>query len=220
MHICWLPIQWRIPLSLEAGYGKHTPSQKSKFLFGKSMYDSIGVKNCLARRGMLVNTSYPLCQTEVETITHALRDCNMARAIWYQLGIRVSNTSFFTQNLRDWLTTNGKSVQNHSLTSPPWNVLFLFAPEVGWMKLNTDGASNAFLGLAGGGGLIRDEAGRWVVGFTRKLGKVNSFLAELWAFRDGLLLCQQMNMITLIVELDAKVLVKALTNPSYSNTVV
>ena len=169
---------------------------------------------------MLVNTSYPLCQTEVETITHALRDCNMARAIWYQLGIRVSNTSFFTQNLRDWLTTNGKSVQNHSLTSPPWNVLFLFAPEVGWMKLNTDGASNAFLGLAGGRGLIRDEAGRWVVGFTRKLGKVNNFLAELWAFRDGLLLCQQMNMITLIVELDAKVLVKALTNPSYSNTVV
>ena len=88
------------------------------------------------------------------------------------------------------------------------------------MKLNKDGASNAFLGLAGGGGLIRDEAGRWVVGFTRKLGKVNSFLAELWAFRDGLLLCQQMNMITLIVELDAKALVKALTNPSYSNTVV
>ena len=88
------------------------------------------------------------------------------------------------------------------------------------MKLNTDGASNAFLGLASGGGLIRDEAGRWVVGFTRKLGKVNSFLAELWAFRDGLLLCQQMNMIALIVELDAKALVEALTNPSYSNTVV
>ena len=47
------------------------------------------------------------------------------------------------------------------------------------MKLNTNGASNALLGLAGGGGLIRDEAGVWVAGFTRKLGKVNSFCAEL-----------------------------------------
>ena len=76
------------------------------------------------------------------------------------------------------------------------------------------------LGLAGGGGLIRDEAGVWVAGFTRKLGKVNSFCAELWALRDGLLLCQQMNITALIVELDAKALVEALTNPSYSNTVV
>ncbi|KAL0007450.1 hypothetical protein SO802_008952 [Lithocarpus litseifolius] len=88
------------------------------------------------------------------------------------------------------------------------------------MKLNIDGASNAVLGLAGGGGLIRDEAGRWVVGFSRKLGKVNSFLAELWALRDGLLLCHQMNTTALIVEVDAKVVVEALTNPSYSNTIV
>ena len=49
---------------------------------------------------------------------------------------------------------------------------------------------------------------------------MNSFCAELWALRDGLLLCQQMNMSALIVELDAKALVEALTNPSYSNTIV
>lgn len=30
-------------------------------------------------------------------------------------------------------------------------------PEIGWIKLSTDGALNALLGLAGGGGLIRDE---------------------------------------------------------------
>ncbi|KAK9995287.1 hypothetical protein SO802_019973 [Lithocarpus litseifolius] len=93
-------------------------------------------------------------------------------------------------------------------------------PEVCWMKLNTDGALNSLLGLAGGGGLIRDDAGRWVAGFARKIGKINSFLAELLALRDGLFLCQQMNVTTLVIELDGKGLVDAFTNPSYSNAVV
>ena len=53
-------------------------------------------------------TICPLCQTEVVTITHALRDCNMVRAIWHQLGICASNSTFFTQNLKDRPTTNGK----------------------------------------------------------------------------------------------------------------
>lgn len=239
------------------------------------MHDSIGVKSYLARRGMIVDTTCPLCQTEVETITHALRDCSMAKAVWHQLGIRALNSTFFTQNLKDWLDTNGRGVQVHNPFNLPWNVLFLFAfwgiwrqrnnyvfnhrssnpnlvrdivaqasefflcadqsrsnrckcirkirwekPEVGWMKLNTNGASDSLLGLVGGGGLIRDEDGRWVAGFARKIGKANSFLVELWAFRDGLVLCQQMSVPTLDIELDAKALVEAFTNPGYSNSVV
>ena len=93
-------------------------------------------------------------------------------------------------------------------------------PDPGWMKLNTDGASNSLLGIAGGGGLLRDDAGKWVVGFARKIGKADSFLAELWALRDGLLLCQQMNLTAIIIELDAKTIVDALTNPTYSNSIV
>lgn len=221
-----------------------------------------------------MDTICPLCQSEEETIIHALRDCNKVKAVWHQLGVRVSNSTFFTQNLMDWLTTNGKWVQNKNSTSLPWNVVFLFAvwgiwrqrnnyvfkrrssnpklakdivaqasefflcadqaksiscksikkirwekPEVGWMKLNTDGASNPLLGSAGGGGLIRDEDGKWVAGFARKIGKVDSFLAELWALRDGLILCHHMNVAAVVIELDAKALVDAFTNPSYSNTV-
>lgn len=48
--------------------------------------------------------------------------------------------------------------------------------EPGWLKLNTDGSSNATLGTAARGGLIRDEIGNWLVGFT--MGRVNSFTAE------------------------------------------
>jgi len=43
------------------------------------------------------------------------------------------------------------------------------------------------LGLAGGGGVVKDDQGNWVIGCARKIGPVSSFLAELWALRDGAL---------------------------------
>ena len=48
-------------------------------------------------------------------------------------------------------------------------------------KLNTYGSFDDLFGNAGGGGLIRDEQEQWVAGFTRKIGKTNSFMAEAWA---------------------------------------
>ena len=87
-------------------------------------------------------------------------------------------------------------------------------------KLNTDGSWNATLGMAAGEGLIRDGLGNWVRGFSRKMGSMNSFTVEVWALRDGLMLCHQMKLPTIEVELDAKALVDALSNPSYSNSVV
>lgn len=60
-------------------------------------------------------------------------------------------------------------------------------PNTGWMKLNMDGSSIGNLGMAGGGGVIRDEEGNWVIGYARKIGSANSFQAELWALRDVLL---------------------------------
>ena len=44
-----------------------------------------------------------------------------------------------------------------------------------------------------GGGLVRDEHGNWVAGFTRHIGTTNIFAAELWGLRDGLLLCRSLN---------------------------
>ena len=38
--------------------------------------------------------------------------------------------------------------------------------------------------------------------------------------RDGLLLCNQLNLNAITVKLDAKALVDALKNPSYANTIV
>lgn len=66
-------------------------------------------------------------------------------------------------------------------------------PRSGWRKLNTDGSSLGNPGLVGGGGVIRDEIGNWVAGFSRRIGVTSSFEAELWALRDGLTICVDKN---------------------------
>ena len=87
------------------------------------------------------------------------------------------------------------------------------------MKLNTDGSSIGSLGLAGGGGVLRDEGGKWVIGYARKIGTANSLLAELWALRDGLSLCLQAHVQAVVIEMDAKVIVDAFSFQSNSNVI-
>ena len=43
-------------------------------------------------------------------------------------------------------------------------------PPIGWTKLNTNEASLDNSGVAGCGGIVRDERGNWVAGFARRIG--------------------------------------------------
>ena len=52
-------------------------------------------------------------------------------------------------------------------------------PPQGWMKLNTDGSVNGNPSLAGCGGMIRDDSGQWIVGFSKCINITSSFAAEL-----------------------------------------
>ena len=58
------------------------------------------------------------------------------------------------------------------------------------------------LGIAGGGGILRDETGAWLLGFSRIIGITSSFMAELWAVRDGLSLCILRNSQVVEIEMD------------------
>ena len=93
-------------------------------------------------------------------------------------------------------------------------------PRAGWITLNPNGSVASNLGPAGGGGLVRDENGDWVMGFARRIGNTSSYLAELWALRDGLQLCLQINAQSVVIELDAKAIVDAFNSPSSSNSIV
>lgn len=61
-----------------------------------------------------------------------------------------------------------------------------------WLKLNTDGSVEGGSGIACYGGVIRDANGQWVRGFSRRISVTNTFAAELWGLREGLMLCRSL----------------------------
>ena len=58
--------------------------------------------------------------------------------------------------------------------------------QMGWVKLNTDGAWKGVGTLARCGDLLRDSDGRWIKGYTKKIGSCDVFHAELWGIYLGL----------------------------------
>ena len=83
-------------------------------------------------------------------------------------------------------------------------------PQEGWMKLNTDESFTGNLGLVGCGGILRDNHGKQISRFSKHIKTTNSFVAELWGLRDRLMLCSDLNILSLVVELDAKAIVDVL----------
>ena len=45
--------------------------------------------------------------------------------------------------------------------------------------MNPHGSSFGNLGVAGGGGVVRDEDGNWILGFSHHIGITSSYMAEL-----------------------------------------
>ena len=102
--------------------------------------------------------------------------------------------------------------KQYSATPVRWH-----KPAEGWFKLNSNGASLGNPGRAGGGGLIHDCNGNWLIGYVRNIGVATSIIAEFWALRDGLLLASQLGITQLIVELDTKVIVDLVLSINASN---
>ncbi|XP_019155168.1 PREDICTED: uncharacterized protein LOC109152041 [Ipomoea nil] len=65
--------------------------------------------------------------------------------------------------------------------------------------------------------LIRDWHGRWITGFSTKIGPTNSFIAELWAMREGLRLAKSRGFNKIVAESDSEALVQAILNCSGSS---
>ena len=248
---------------------------KIRTFLWRCQHNSIGVKCCLARRGVDIDELCPICQREPESIIHAIRDCAWVKGVWMQLGVSTSNQDFWMSNLQDWINLNGKAKCSRAQEKPPWNVTFSFdvwyiwinrnmvvfngkkviqnlskeimnhvleficcmhspkspirkinrsifweRPPLGWKKLNTDGSWLGGADRAGYGGIVRDDQGEWVAGFSRHIGSTNSFTTELWGLREGLILCCNLNIESLVIELDAQAVVDVMKNNAYVNNVV
>lgn len=92
-------------------------------------------------------------------------------------------------------------------------------PSLGWVHLNTDVLALGNPGPVGCGGIIRNEHGDWLRGFSRSIGITSSFIAELWALQDGLNMCLNMHFLAVDVQIDARLIVEAVCNSSYANRV-
>ena len=91
-------------------------------------------------------------------------------------------------------------------------------------QVNSDGSSMGNSGCAGGGGIIRNVEGKWIKGYVRAIGNTTSVAAKLWALRDGIQLCLELNLPMVIIELDAMLVVNLLRstnhNPNGNNNLV
>ncbi|XP_023898408.1 uncharacterized protein LOC112010297 [Quercus suber] len=203
-----------------------------KSAYRQCYHDSIGVKDRLVARGLVVDLTCPLCHSDVKTISHALKDCLVSIRTWNDIGIPSGSNTFFSQNLHTWLAENCTVERRNNSEGKGIFLLCLFSKggsnsnsetnqaTRGWVKLNTDSLSLGNPSLAEGGGVIRDEEGNWLVGFARNIGITTSFQAELWGQRDGLTLCVEHNFSAVEVELDARAVLDVITSPVCSNSLI
>ena len=92
-------------------------------------------------------------------------------------------------------------------------------PSPGWVHLNIDGSALGNPSKASCSGIIRNDREDWLGGFSRCIGVTTSFIAKLWALRDGLNLCHNMNLQDVDIQIDAKAAVDVISNPSFSNRI-
>ena len=77
---------------------------------------------------------------------------------------------------------------------------------------NIDGAVRGAPGPAGAGGVIRDEAGIWILGFSETVGHCSVLKAELRAILRGLKLAKEASISKLWINTDSIAVVNVLTN--------
>ncbi|CAL2255075.1 unnamed protein product [Prunus armeniaca] len=90
------------------------------------------------------------------------------------------------------------------------------APTHGVCKINTDGSRNSDSGSIGAGGLLRDNYGAWIKGFSVNLGVGSVLEAELWGIFWGLHLAWESGFRFVEVESDSCVAVALLSSSTIS----
>ncbi|CAN1181985.1 Putative ribonuclease H protein At1g65750 [Linum perenne] len=131
------------------------------------------------RRHLTDFSSCPRCNVHEESVSHILRECNYATAVWNQLG------------LQDWTHSVELALSQDSiLRSKPTsrrNIDIVWDPgPEDWVTVNTDGSVINQSGNASAGGLIRDHLGHCFLAFSANIGKCSITRAELRGILQGL----------------------------------
>lgn len=97
---------------------------KIQYFIWKCLHNSIGVKSCLASRGINLDLLCLVCKQEIETI---LCDCKVIKQVWQNLGIQNNDNAFFEGNLLSWFVVNAKFKFGATRGQIHWTSIFLFA---------------------------------------------------------------------------------------------
>lgn len=93
-----------------------------------------------------------------------------------------------TTGLFLWLSESKNSLDilsKSSLVKREIIVKWKFPPP-SWIKLDVDGSVCEEGSSASCGGILRDDSGKWIVGFSKRIGAANTVEAELWGLKNGL----------------------------------
>ncbi|XP_073037131.1 uncharacterized protein [Primulina eburnea] len=83
-------------------------------------------------------------------------------------------------------------------------------PPSGCFKLNVDGSSRGNPGDSSAGGVVRDHSGRVLLSFSEFIGAGSTIRAELWAVWRGLILCSDLSLFPLWIEVDSQISIQIL----------
>ncbi|KAL6499590.1 hypothetical protein OROGR_027500 [Orobanche gracilis] len=203
-----------------------------------SMHDAIQVNANGFRRNLVESAACSRCSSPWEDTMHCLRDCPHSKELWLKMGV-VSWANFNVLEIKEWICSQALSSngEHHwplqeawrrichdnddfmrfipSKNSPATDLFltnFWLPPLAGSVKLNVYGCFADWQDCMGGGGLIRDEHGKWPIGFMSFSKGGNPFIAGIMAFKEGLLLAWANNYKEVICETDCAEIIKDLDN--------
>ncbi|XP_061358048.1 uncharacterized protein LOC133302306 [Gastrolobium bilobum] len=133
------------------------------------------------------------CTNVTEDGLHVLTDCRMVVHVWKAcneihdpLFRRPSNSilalsSYISEFNTARTTPSLQSAPSSSSGQTSWR-----PPGPGWWKLNVDGAVKTNHRVASCGGLVRDDKGGQITGFSYYIRSCSPLMAELWPIMKGL----------------------------------
>ena len=90
-------------------------------------HNNVLVREVIASRGIECEAMCPLCNFDVETIIHMLRDCPFAVAFWRKIGVPSDLKSTFSLDILKCLETNCVCNLLIKVKGCPWKTVFTFA---------------------------------------------------------------------------------------------
>ncbi|KAJ1428119.1 Ribonuclease H domain [Sesbania bispinosa] len=211
---------WRLP----------TP-EKIRFMIWLTFHKSLPTKETLYQRNILQDDLCPRCSNDCETLTHCFRDCNQVQQVWNRLGFG-NDRSFFTRDFNTWIIKHVKGSKGSLFLAALWTIWkwinsILFVDD-NWdveMALRriyclqhdysptslTDGEclDSAFWWSPSSSRCHKNEC-KWELQHEG-----NSLLAELLAFKQGLIIAWERGHKKLIVESDSMEVIHLVNNQTY-----